>query len=155
MNEQICKRIAELNELASAKGAELIVYPEDFIDDEHLNCIWYGGHIANVKYKDMVLEIAVHGEVVLEGVYKGQDIYYCDKGNNGAVGTDLYYQVPGDIALLSLIKAGWCGLDEEMEDQIWCQAYNWVEFFLVLGDTDESFVADEDNVLEAIGEALI
>lgn len=83
------------------------------------------------------------------GSYKGQEIYYKNKSNSGAIGTDLYYQIPDDKTLYQLSKFD---LQEKTEDYLEWGNNNWVEFFY--GDTGASDVADEDNVLEAVGEVL-
>lgn len=146
----ITKKIAELEKLAAAKDAILTVEEETFIDDDHLDCVWYGGEIAVIEYKGVSFEISVHGDVCLDGFYNGQEIYYKNKSNTGAVGTDLFYQIPDDATLSRLLKADW---EKENEDHLCCENNNWVEIFY--GDTNCSDVANEDNVLAAIEEALL
>ena len=147
--EKIREKLKQYRDLAAQKGAILNVNEHDFIDDDHLDCVWYGGDIGNVVYKGVIFDISVHGDVCLYGSYKGQEIYYKNKSNSGAIGTDLYYQIPDDKTLYQLSKFD---LQEKTEDYLEWGNNNWVEFFY--GDTGASDVADEDNVLEAVGEVL-
>lgn len=143
------KTLNKYREIAAKKGAILNVTESDFIDDDHLDCVWYGGNIGNVVYKGVIFDISVHGDVCLYGSYKGQEIYYKNKSNSGAIGTDLYYQIPDDKTLHQLSRFD---LQEKTKDYLEYGNNNWVEFFF--GDSGSSDVANEDNVLEAVGEAL-
>lgn len=36
---------------AKRLGVTLLTKPEAFIDDDHLDCTWYGGYIGGLRYK--------------------------------------------------------------------------------------------------------
>ena len=36
---------------AKRLGALLLTKPETFIDDDHLDCVWYGGYIGGFQYE--------------------------------------------------------------------------------------------------------
>lgn len=147
--EKIREKLKQYKDLAAQKGAILNVNEHDFIDDDHLDCVWYGGDIGNIVYKSVIFDICVHGDVCLFGYYNGQEIYYNNKSNTGAIGTDLYYQIPDDKTLHQLSIPDW---QKETDDHLEWGNNNWVEIFF--GNSNSSDVANDDNVLEAVGEAL-
>lgn len=146
-SQKIKKKIEQLKDLAYVKDAVLIIDERDFIDDDHLDCVWYGGEIATVEYNGMTIEITVNGDVRLEGIYNGQWIDYKNKSNSGAVGTDFYYIVPDDLTYRNLISLD---PDDPHQDHISILDNNWVEMFA----DNIAEVLDSDNVLEAIEEVL-
>ena len=56
---------------AKKLGVTILTNPETFIDDDHLDCVWYGGYIGGFEYKGYKLAIEVHGEVVICGIVNG------------------------------------------------------------------------------------
>lgn len=145
----INKKIAELRALAEKKGAVLDISEKSFQDDNHLDCTWYGGYLAEVKYKDMTISIGVFGEVRLDGCYNGMFIDYVNKSNSGAFQSDLYYGIPDDATLRRLMEAEW---ENEEDDHLYVGNSNWVEMFIK--GTSLCDVLNSDNVLEAIEEVL-
>ena len=145
----INKKIAELRALAEKKGAVLNIDANDFFDDDHLDCTWYGEYLADIEYKGIEVYIGVFGDVRLDGCYNGMFIDYVNKSNSGAFQSDLYYGIPDDATLRRLMEAKW---EKEDDDHLYVGNNNWVEYFV--GDTGYSDVCNEDNVLEAIGEVL-
>lgn len=60
-------------------GVTLLTKPEAFIDDDHLDCTWYGGYIGGLRYKGYVVSVAAMGDVRVSGEYKGVEVDYVDK----------------------------------------------------------------------------
>lgn len=56
---------------AKRLGVTLLTKPEAFIDDDHLDCTWYGGYIGGLRYKGYVVSVAAMGDVRVSGEYKG------------------------------------------------------------------------------------
>lgn len=50
---KIERRYRKMQADAKAFGAELLTEESIFIDDDHLDCVWYGGHIGGLRYKGM------------------------------------------------------------------------------------------------------
>lgn len=142
--ETIREKLAKAYEEAEKLGVTLDVSEDDFIDDEHLDCVWYGGDIGTLTYKGFEISIEVHGEVRLSGeendpIYSGFE--YVDKANDGAYGA-------GDDSLRTVFAS-----DRELhdaKDRLYYGDNNWVEFFVKdpAGELHDGDVID-DNVLDA------
>lgn len=70
---------------AKKLGVTILTNPETFIDDDHLDCVWYGGYIGGFEYKGYKLAIEVHGEVEICGIVNGEDFEYVNRLNTGAM----------------------------------------------------------------------
>ena len=133
---------------ASAKelGVELLTKPDTFIDDDHLDCVWYGGYIGGLKYKGYELSLEVHGEVVICGVVNGEDFEYVNRLNTGAM------NMAASDHLRTAFKSD-AELNEAIQNEsIELTANNWIEAFVQdpSGYWSEGVVVDEtDNVLDA------
>ena len=46
---KIERRYRKMQADAKAFGAELLTEESIFIDDDHLDCVWYGGHIGGLR----------------------------------------------------------------------------------------------------------
>lgn len=136
----VAKFIKERKEEAIALGATLILDEDDLIDMEHKDPIWYGGYIAELKYKGYRVSIKVHGEVNL-AVYAHGDGYdgvddillgYRDKNGQGAYKNEDAMAILKNDAVL-----------KEMENDgrlVW-ENNNWIEFFIY--DKNGENVTDE------------
>ena len=144
--KNIVEAIESARKEAEENDAELDVKPEDFYDDDHLNCFWYGGLLGTLSFSNgWCVRIEVNGEVRLAGVIAGQEINYCNKNNSGAYLEDVRDIIPDDASLNAAVEAG----------DITFLNNNWVEYDFVAPDGtfhDLGFVSDnvlDDNVLDA------
>ena len=48
---KIERRYRKMQADAKAFGAELLTEESIFSDDDHLDCVWYGGYIGGLRYK--------------------------------------------------------------------------------------------------------
>ena len=83
---KIERRYRKMQADAKAFGAELLTEESIFIDDDHLDCVWYGGHIGGLRYKGYEVSVEVHGDVEIVGFMNGRDFLY---KNNAAYRADL------------------------------------------------------------------
>lgn len=133
---------------AADAGLILSLDKDIFIDDLHLDCVWYGGYLGSILSPDRKYEIIieVHGDVRISGTRNGEEFYYRDKNNDGA-------WMASDETLKELFAS-----DAELDaayknDEVSYGNNNWIEFF-VYGPNreliqDGTVLDSTDNVLEA------
>ena len=142
---EINRRFEEMKTEAKRLGITLYTRNESFIDDDHLDCVWYGGYIGGFRYEGYVVSVAVMGEVRVSGEHNGIAVDYVDKNNDGAMSynsdASLRTAFESDKELFEAVKRG----DIEFEN------YNWIEVFVKdpSGKPLDSFVCDDCNVLES------
>lgn len=151
--QKIERRYRKMQADAKAFGAELLTKEETFIDDDHLDPVWYGGYIGGLKYKGYELSIEVRGDVEITGFMNGCDFLYQNKQNTGAMNltaSDTLRTVfKNDAELWDAISA-----DEEAENKVSFENNNWIEAFLKDPKGHwhgSSIVDDADDVLDACG----
>ncbi len=127
-------------------GVILLTKPETFIDDDHLDCVWYGGYIGGFRYNGYEVSLEVQGDVCITGDVKGNDFAYTNRSNSGAMATHvsdaLRTAFRSDKELMGAVQDG----DVEYENN------NWIEAFVKKPDgswSTFSEVAEDDNVLDA------
>lgn len=135
-------------------GAELLTKAETFIDDEHLDPVWYGGYIGGLKYKGYELSLEVHGDVWICGFMNGCDFEYVNAGNTGAMSLtasdNLRTTFKSDAELWDAANAG-----PDAENKIEFNENSWVEAFVLYHDgkwSEGTVVDDADDVLDARGD---
>ena len=137
---KIERRYRKMQADAKAFGAELLTEESIFIDDDHLDCVWYGGYIGGLRYKGYEVSIEVHGDVEITGFMNGRDFLYKNKQNTGAM---------SDAELWDALNA-----DEEAENKVAFENNSWIEAFVKdpKGHWHGSSVVDDaDDVLDACG----
>ena len=118
---------------AKRLGVTLLTKPEAFIDDDHL------------RYKGYVVSVAAMGDVRVSGEYKGVEVDYVDKNNDGAMShnsdASLRTAFESDKELYQAVEDG----DIEFGNN------NWIEVFVKdpSGKSLDSFVCDDSDVLDA------
>lgn len=144
--KNIIKKCNQMEVSAKELGVELLTKPDTFIDDNHLDCVWYGGYIGGLKYKGYELSLEVHGDVVICGVVNGEDFEYVNRLNTGAM------NMAASDHLRTTFKSD-AELNEAIQNEsIELTANNWIEAFVQdpSGYWSEGVVVDEtDNVLDA------
>lgn len=132
-------------EKAKELGLEVLTKEDVFLDDDHLDCVWYGGLIGGFKYKGYTVDIKVYGEVYLIGNHDGEEFVYCNRYGDGAMALNadcsLRDAFPSDAALAAALA----------ENEVWYENNNWIEAFAAdeAGNYFGDFVFDEDSVLDA------
>lgn len=130
-------------QLEAAKlGVDIDLEPSDIIDDEHLNCMWYGGTIGSMRYKGYEIFIKVCGDVNFSVLDEnGSDVLftYKNKNNTGVMENDDVFQfIDNDLELETL----------DNEGRIAWENNNWVEFFVLDPSGNVVTVPGLDTVLE-------
>lgn len=150
---------------AKRLGVTLLTKPDAFIDDDHLDCTWYGGYIGGFQYNGYEVSFEVQGDVCIAGKVKGNEVLlrlenhtiyesakilrehfsYTNRSNSGAMATHasdtLRTAFKNDDELMEAVQAG----DIEYENN------NWIEAFVKKPDgswSTASEVAEDDNVLD-------
>ncbi len=145
---KIRAKLAELEKEAESLGAELQVREDDFIDDDHLDCLWYGGQIGSIMYKGFEISIEVQGEVALYGDMYDEELKnftYINKRGNGA------FNMAASDSLRTAFKNDTELRAALMENRLVVENNNWVEYFICTPDGvwHGGDVIDCDNVLDA------
>lgn len=142
--KNIIKKCTQMEAAAAALGVELLTKPDTFIDDDHLDCAWYGGYMGGLKYKGYELSIEVQGDVCLAGEVNGEDFEYENRDNTGSKSASdpLRNAFKNDKELLSALEDG----------EIYYENNNWIEGFVKCPDghwSSTTVVAEDENVLDA------
>ncbi len=130
---------------AKRLGVILLTKPETFIDDDHLDCTWYGGYIGGLRYKGYEVSIEVHGDVEITGFMNGRDFLYKNKQNTGAM------NMAASDALRTTFKSDDELVEAVQDGDIEYENNNWIEVFVKdpSGKSLDSFVCDDSDVLDA------
>lgn len=142
--KNIIKKCNQMEAAAAALGVELLTKPDAFIDDDHLDRVWYGGYMGGLKYKGYELSIEVQGDVCLAGEVNGEDFEYENRDNTGSKSASdpLRNAFKNDKELLSALEDG----------EIYYENNNWIEGFVKSPDghwSSTTVVAEDENVLDA------
>lgn len=123
---------------------------EQFIDDEHKSCLWYGGMVATAEYKDHVFWLKANGDVsasLLDKDYKEEIASVRDKENRGAFYEEFSSEIANDTELGCL----------EDDGRLVFSNNNWFEVFVetpdgVMHDLMDVCCSDylDDCILEMI-----
>lgn len=149
--EKILEALKKAHEEAEKLGAVLECDHTDFYDDSHLNCIWYGGCFATLKYRGFEVWLVVCGEVrftyFADFEHEIEMLDYVDKNNDGA------YR---NSEALDVLKNDTCFKIADDEGRIEWGNNNWIEFRIYDENNEnvtELFDMDTvlgDNVLEEL-----
>jgi len=132
-------------------GMTLETDVSDFIDEDHLDCLWYGGPFAIIKYNNLTIEVSAIGDVRIWGKLDGEDFYVKDKTNSGR-----FYDEAGqylkDSDFSKVFSDEYLSEDElENKDNVlFIDNNNWIEPLLYDSNGnfyDLSEVMDDTNVL--------
>lgn len=140
-------RLRKIIDLCQARGAE---FTHNFFSQLHLDCIWYDGAVATIKYRGHEIHFDVTGDVaVWVDVGKEEPVnIHRDGGESRAFidNDDAREYIKDDTTLKQLAEEG---LIEYSHN-------NWVSVSAYLGNENviESEVCGSSNVLEAVEENL-
>ena len=139
--------IETLKAQALSHGAELSV--DDFIDVNHLYHYWYGGDVAEIKYKGYTFTVSAIGDVIASLTDEnGEEIARVkDKGNNGVFYDEMRSIIDSDEQLTLFIA----------QERILFDYNNWWECFVTLPSgkfVDLMWALDGYGFDEAVKEVL-
>lgn len=136
---------------AKKLGVELDIKEETFIDDDHLNCVWYDGELCSFHRNGYTLSVEVCGDVVIYGKVNGEEFSYINRSGSGAMTPTapdgLRNAVRNDAELCAAWEKG----------DIAFSANNWIEVFTMKPDGSldaKTEIPTTDNVLEACSNVL-
>ena len=154
--ERIARYIYVSPEYLAGRGVEkrnaIDIQISDFIDSNHLNSLWYGGHVATITLGQLSIDLDAVGDVCADLLFiddnKARHIYVKDKNNAGEFFGEMSSKIRGDDDLISLLQSGELSLDSG----------NWWEIFVDYKgehhDIGEVAVLNADNMNDAISEIM-
>ena len=117
------------------------IHISDIIDKDHLDCTWYGGEVATILYEGYTITIGAYGDIRLNGIINGEEIYIKDKNNGGEV----YHELGRKLNDETLHEH----LNSEDENNYLCfENNNWFEVDLVSPNGEWIDLCSADNVLD-------
>lgn len=105
---------------AKRRGVDLQFNQEDF-DEDHLNCLWYGGWFAEIKLDDhFSIYVAIYGDVraTLFDDHDNEIAYVKDEQNAGLFKKEMENYIKNDIDLQTYLDNGFLVLSNN----------NWIEY---------------------------
>lgn len=130
------------------KGAKLFECQRP-IDEKHLDCLWYGGRVAEMAYKDYLFTLGAYGDVraTLLDDNNNEVVEVRDKSNNGRFYEEMRSYIADDSELWKLYQEG----------RLVFENNNWWEVLIDAPDGtqhDLGWVCNDDNLIEALREML-
>ena len=128
---------------------------QDPIDPQHLNCLWYGGRLFEIKHKGYTFIVGAFGEVraTLLDLKTGEVIAEsCDKQQLGRFYEEMSPYIRNDQELIDMLTAS------SPDGELTLEWNNWLEVLIddPKGEThDFGWVLDTENVWEAVTEVMI
>lgn len=137
------------------KTNAMLTFNQSTFDCNRLNCLWYGGDIATIVYKDTTIELNAYGDIRAT-LYeiggenpKNELCFVKDKNNCGRFYDDMQSYIQDDDELQAAIDNGRLVLDNN----------NWIEYdgnidgkFIDLGMIIDNIL--DDSILLAIEQVL-
>lgn len=120
-----------------------------FIDEQHKDCLWYGGQVASVRYKGLLFSLEARGDVdatLLDD--KNHELCWSrDKTNSGGFRADMDRYLADDKSLADAKESGRLVLKDN----------NWFEIFIQMPDAqwqNTTYVCNDDDLRECIIEMV-
>lgn len=126
---------------------------QDKIDDEHQDSLWYGGRIAEIKYKGYTFIVGAYGDVIATLWGRNNDgsdyelAYVKDKNNAGRFYEEMSPYIKSDVDLGR----------KEAEGNLLLDNNNWFEVLIDGPDGEQydlGWVCDDFTYDSAIQEVL-
>lgn len=130
MNKKFKKAIAGIEKVAKKYNFKLIEI--NYIDDDHTDCLWYGGTILHLTSKKLDIYLNAYGDVYALLDIKNDTVSVKDKNNAGIFYSEMSQYIKSDKALYKKIKNGSLTLENN----------NWLE--LTVWDKEKKSWIDED-----------
>ena len=144
--DRIKTTLAASRKEADQLGVTMDVSEDVFIDDDHLDCVWYGGTIGSLAYTEYTILVEVHGDVSICGREDDpvfSEFAYSNKADVGA-------WLSSDSSLKDAFSSDAEIRDATSNESLDWSNNNWVEYFVIDPDGvwHEGDVID-DSVLDA------
>lgn len=137
---ELSKKLAEIKKQEEKYGVEIEI--SQFIDKDHLDCLWYGGEVGTIKLQNgYIITIGAYGDIFLSGYIDGSYIYIKDKSNNGNVYSELGHLLD-DRELHKLLES------DATNNRLVLDNNNWFEVDLISPKGEWIDLCGADNVLE-------
>lgn len=120
-----------------------------FIDNDHKDCLWYGGPVAEVKYKEYLFSLEARGDVNCTLFDKNNNElgYVKDRNNAGSFRYEMAHCLSNDAELSKAKNDGLLVLENN----------NWFEIFVRTPSMDwqqATWVSESDNLEECVLEMI-
>ncbi len=120
-----------------------------FIDEEHMNCLWYGGPVAEIKYKGFLFSMEARGDIncTLFDINNNELGYVKDKNNAGRFRDEMAHCLANDTELYIAKNEGYLVLENN----------NWFEIFVRTPDMEwqqTTWLSESDDLEECIVEMI-
>jgi len=122
-----------------------ITYPQPMIDEDHKDPLWYGGRVAEVRYKGYTFVLGAYGDVIATLLTEDGEVYVKDKNNAGLFYDEMHPYIKSDRELYSLESDGRLTLDYN----------NWFEVVVIDSKGEQhdlGWVCDSFNYEDAVQE---
>lgn len=141
------ERIKKIKKQEQKYGVKIEII--NMIDKDHLDCIWYGGEVGRIIYKDYSIVISAAGEIRLSGKINGEEVRFVDKNNYGRLYEDLAidYNID-DEKFYALLDGYPDSFKGDENNYLEFGNNNWFEFDLISPEGEWIDLCDADNVLE-------
>ena len=131
-------RVEELSKKWEQLGGKLDMHTAAFIDDEHLDSLWFGGYIGTITYGNVTIDVKAVGDVRATLYRNGEEEKFVkDKSNNGIFAEKMVDLIDNDTELSCLLAEAGEGAPDRLE----LVDGNWFEYFInvsgePIGDVD-------------------
>lgn len=150
--EEIIKEVAKIKKQEKNLDIKISLDPNDLYP-ERLDCIWYGGFIGSISYKDYEISIHATGDVRARLYKNGKEIAFVkDRGENGRFYDEFNSFISSDKELYDAFtnNSSDKGICLELDNNNWLEfrVYN-IKTASYLDFAIFSNIIDTNNVLEA------
>lgn len=155
MNKKFEKAISNCKKVAKAYGFKL--EGVSYIDDEHADCIWYGGTVLHLSSNDLDIFLNAYGDVDAElELPDGDYAYMRDKNNAGAFYDEMSPYIKNDEDYIEKLQNNSLILNNNnwLELTVWDKnKKEWIDDDAGLLD-ETSILCELNNIEEDIKWAL-
>lgn len=121
----------------------------NFIDNDHKDCLWYGGPVAEVKYKDFLFSLEARGDVNCTLFDKNNNElgYVKDRNNAGRFRDEMAHCLANDAELHKAKKEGLLIFENN----------NWFEVFVRTPNMEwqqTTWLSESDDLEECVLEMI-
>lgn len=117
------------------------IHINEFRDESHLDCLWYGGEVARIEYRNYKIVIGAYGDIECEGRINGKEIYFKDRNNSGSAFSEIG-AIVNDNKLHELLESN------DPDNYLRLKEGNWFEVDLINPKGKWIDLCGKDNVLE-------
>ena len=117
----------------------------EFMDNDHKDCSWYGGVVAEVKYKDFLFSLEARGDIICTLFDKNENElgYVKDRNNGSSFRYEMAHCLANDA---ELHKA-------EEDGRLIYENNNWFEIFVRTPDEEwhgKTWLSESDDIEESV-----